>query len=88
VNAADWINLTGVVVSAGAAGFAVLPARRARAAEVQADRYRARAEQDAERARRRQPKIPPPRSGSPLMRPGALPTLWRNRTNLPQSKRI
>lgn len=50
MNAADWINLTGVVVSAGAAGFAVLSARRARAAEVQADRYRARAEQGAERA--------------------------------------
>src|SRR4051794_13494384 len=46
----DWISLAGVVVSAGSAVWAVVSARRARAAEVTTDGYRAKAEEYARRA--------------------------------------
>ncbi|WP_293003664.1 hypothetical protein [Mycobacterium sp.] len=50
MNAGDWINLAGVAVAAGSAIFAANSARRAKDAEEKADGYRARAQQDAERA--------------------------------------
>jgi hypothetical protein len=43
----DWINLVGVVVSAGSAVWAVVSARRASAAGKRADTYRDRAETQA-----------------------------------------
>lgn len=46
----DWISLAGVIVAGGSAIWAVVSARGARTAEIKADGYRARAEQDARRA--------------------------------------
>ncbi|CDM76136.1 hypothetical protein MMARE11_19890 [Mycobacterium marinum E11] len=52
VNAANWISLASVVVTAFSAIWAVLSAKRAAAARHAAARYQARAEQNAERATR------------------------------------
>ncbi|MGC2377989.1 MAG: hypothetical protein WA622_12775 [Mycobacterium sp.] len=46
----DWITLAGVVVALFSAGWAVVSARRARAAQDVANHYQGRAEQAAERA--------------------------------------
>jgi len=50
VKQGDWITLAGVIVTVFSAGWAVVSARRARAAQEKADHYQARSEQNAERA--------------------------------------
>jgi hypothetical protein len=47
---ADWINLVGVTIAALSALWAVISARKAKAAEAAADSYRARAETYAKQA--------------------------------------